>query len=179
VSSWKEIERPGYFGSKREQKHQQFDQEYGSENWRLAWKLGDGYVQRFGMNMLYEDAYYFFLLQNPSVLAQLVAEASDVYDDALTNLGRFDYSDQETDRTHVQDIAIRRSVLRLGEHFRGSEPIQIRDALGEHPLSLTLSPGQIPFHKPSLLVVPQLEGWWLPGSVESFYQSNKYLQIRS
>lgn len=177
-SEWENIERPGYFGSKRERLHQEFDQRYGAGNWRLTWALGDGMIERFGMNMLYEDSYYFFLLQNPALLQQLVKEASDVYDDALSNLGRFNYEDQETDRTHVQDIAIRRAVLRLGERFQGAEPIQIRDALGNHPLSLTLSPGRVPFHKPSLLIDPQLEGWWLPNSVESFYQSNKYLQAR-
>ena len=179
--SWKTVERPGYFGSKRARKQQEFDQHFGSGNWRLAWTLGeDGpLLDRTGMQMLYEDAYYQFLLLNPEVLEELVALASDVYDDALSNLDSgLDYNVQETERTHVQDIAIRRALTRLQRVFRGSEPMQIRDNLGEHPLSLTLSPGQVPFHLPHLLEAPELEGWWLPGSVESFYQSNKVLQER-
>jgi hypothetical protein len=90
-----------------------------------------------------------------------------------------DYTVQETGRTHVQDIAIRRVVARLGRQFEGDQLIQIRDALGDHPLSMALSPGQVPFHRPDVILLPEIEGWWLPGSVESFYQSNKLLQRRT
>jgi hypothetical protein len=179
-TNWTTVERPGYFGAEREAKHQEYDRHYGSGNWRLAWSIDDKAFTRAQMEMFYEDAYFFFLLEYPAVLEELLIEASDVYDDAPTNIASgFDYAAQETNRTHVQDIAIRRAVSRLGRVFRGAEPIQIRDALGEHPLSITLSPGSVPFHRPNLLVQPELEGWWQAGSVESFYQSNKILQKRT
>ena len=177
---WVTVDRPGYFGKHREEKHAEFDKLYGVGGWRLAWLVDGEIFTQAQMTMLYEDSYYFFLLQNPAVSVQLLNEASDVYDDALTNIEcGFDYEAQETERTHVQDIAIRRVVSRLGRVFKGSTPIQIRDSLGTHPLSVTLSPGQVPFHRPSLLSQPELEGWWAPGSVESFYQSNKVLQRRA
>lgn len=44
---------------------------------------------------------------------------------------------------------------------------------------MTLSPGQIPFHFPEKIIQPQLEGWWEKDTVESFYQSNKILQIKN
>lgn len=177
ASHWETVERPGYFGSKREAKHAEYDQRFGVGNWRLAWDVNGQPFTREQMNMLYEDSYFEFLLAHPEVLDELVSVACDVYDDAPTNVeSGLDYTCQETERTHVQDIAIRRAVSRLGRVFEGSELLQIRDNLGTHPLSMTLSPGRIPFHRKDLLLQPELEGWWEPGSVESFYQSNKVLQ---
>ena len=176
---WIFVERPGYFGAHRAERHQKYDRLFGAGKWRLAWSVRGYPFSRAQMTMLYEDAYFVFLSQNEDVLEQLLAEASDVYDDAITNMKcGLDYDKQETERTHVQDIAIRRVVSRLGRVFDGPQPIQIRDALGDHPLSMTLSPGRVPFHFPDLLMQPELEDWWLPGSVESFYQSNKFLQRR-
>jgi len=62
--------------------------------------------------------------------------------------------------------------------------IQIRDRMGEHPLSLALSPGQVPFHKPAFISHPdnlveiRNKAWWLPLSVEDFYQLAKRLVVR-
>ena len=109
----------------------------------------------------------------------MVGEASDVYDDELSNVkSEFDYTKQETPRTHIQDIAIRRSLLRLGVWFEGKELIRIRQEKGTHSLSITLSPGRVPFHRPDLIVKPEITGWWYPETVESFYQSNKYLEAK-
>lgn len=177
---WQTVERPGYFGSARERRHAEFDARFGAGSWRLAWQAGDAVLERDGMTMLYEDAYMAFLEAHPEVLEQLLEHARDVYDDDPSNVASgLDYRVQETARTHVQDIAIRRCVVRLGRVFAGSELLQIRDALGEHELSMALSPGQVPFHRPELLLAPELDGWWQAGSVESFYQSNKLLQRRA
>lgn len=176
---WETVERPGYFGASRDRRHADYNEKYGPNGWRLAWDIAGEYHELLAAVALYEDAYYEHLKANPDQLEQLTAEALDVYDDQLSNVySRYDYSRQETERTHLQDIAIRRSVLRLGRRFQGNTLIQIRDSLGEHPLSMSLSPGHVPFHLPDLIVQPELEGWWDPGSVESFYQSNKYLQRR-
>jgi hypothetical protein len=176
---WELVERPGYFGANRTKRHREYDERFGAGNWRLAWQVESEIFDRVEMTMLYEDAYFSYLSSHPRILDRLIREASDVFDDAPSNIGsELDYSRQETDRTHVQDIAIRRCVRRLGRHFAGLEPIQIRDVLGPHPLSKTLSPGRVPFHRLELLVNPQLKGWWRRNSVESFYQSNKILQRR-
>ena len=178
VEEWELCDRPGYFGSRRDEIERGYDEKYGPGCWRLAWQVGVGvFFTREQMTMLYEDAYYTFLHDNVDVLEMLLSEAADVYDDAPSNVeSGFDYTCQETGRTHVQDIAIRRVVTRLGERFHGSRLIQIRDDLGDHPLSMTLSPGQVPFHFPELIRRPETTGWWQSGSVESFYQSNKVLQ---
>ncbi len=173
---WVVIDRPGYFGRHREERHEQFNRQYGQFGWRLAW-LVDDLVYSFEMAvMLYEDSYRRFLTAEPAVRYQLVNEASNVYDDAQTNvLSGLDYGEQETGRTHLQDIAIRRVLVSLGYWFKGDTLIRIRDKDGSHPLSMELSPGRVPFSQPELIKKPQLEGWWQPNSVESFYQSNKVL----
>lgn len=182
---WTTIDRPGYFGADRDKLATSWDSEYGASNWRIAWILDTRpkkplLIPRAGMLMLYEDAYFEYFRAHPQILEHLISEASDVYDDAPSNIASgLDYTIQETHRTHVQDIAIRRCLIRFGRRFCGSEPIQIRDAIGEHPLSIALSPGQVPFHQPKWICTPETEGWWNPGSVESYYQSNKVLQVRA
>jgi hypothetical protein len=175
---WHTIERPGYFGKHRDERYAEYDARFGSGNWKVAWQIGAAVHDMLGATALYEDAYLAFLIANPDVCDLLVAEASDVYDDDPSNVTcGLDYTAQETSRTHLQDIAVRRSLVRMGRWFAGETLIRIRDSRGDHPLSMTLSPGRVPFHRPELIVQPELTGWWLPGSVEGFYQSNKVLQV--
>jgi len=176
---WTTLERSGYLGKHKLEKYQQWDGIYGKGNWRLAWKVGNVFVDFLGACALYEDAYFNLLKTHDPIRNQLIAEASNVYDDEPSNVNSgFDYTKQETERTHIQDIAIRRSLIRLGLWFKGTELIRIRQEKGTHPLSMTLSPGRVPFHLPELVEKPETLGWWYPETVESFYQSNKYLQRR-
>lgn len=179
MDEWITVERPGYLGARREAEYKEWDTTYGKGNWRLAWKAGESTVQFLGACALYEDAYFAFLCNNPLILHQLIHEASDVYDDELSNVrSGLDYTKQETPRTHLQDIAIRRCLVRMGAWFRGPQLLRIRSTEGTHALSLILSPGRVPFHRPDLVEQPELQGWWDPESTESFYQSNKILQVR-
>lgn len=193
METWETICRPPYLGSSRIAKFAAWNAEYDEGNWRLAWKIGKQHVGFLGACALYEDSYWYFLLHHPTALHDLISVARDVYDDAPSNVqSGIDYALQETNRTHVRDIAIRRVVLRLGRQFEGSELIQIRDHEGSHPLSMTLSPGQVGFHMPHLLEEPlydrnaydELDAggkrkvWFREGSVEDFYQRNRVLQRR-
>lgn len=179
ISEWQTVGRTGYLGAKRDEKRKECDEKYGKENWRVVWKIKNVYVGESGAYALYEDAYFEFFRKHPDILTRLISEASDVYDDSLSNVNcGLDYALQETNRTHLQDIAIRRSLIRLGVWFKGKIPVQIRDKIGVSQLSMTLSPGQVPFHIPEIIEKPELQGWWGNSSVESFYQSNKLLQKR-
>lgn len=178
-NKWKTIKRPGYSGKHRDKLYKQYNKLYGKNNWRIAWVVNKKIFTREEIILLYEDVYYNFLKKHSKVLQQLVKEARDVYDDSPSNINsKLDYTKQETGRTHYQDIVIRRCVVRLGLKFRGKKLIQIRDYKGKYPLSLKLSPGRISFHMPELIKKPELTGWWQPGSIESFYQSNKVLQVK-
>lgn len=180
------VERPGYLGRHRDAKIAELNQNFGVDGWQFVWKWGVhrlNFVEACG---IYEDAYHSYLMANPAILALLITEASEVYDDEVTNIDSgFDYTAQETKRTHVQDIAIRRSLRRLGTWFAGPEPIRIRDSLGSHRLSMVLSPGQVPFHMSEMIDQPSVErqlgndkSWWQPNSVEAFYQSNRWIALQ-
>ena len=226
---WKTVERPGYFGKKRDYLFSSWDSLYGKDRWRIAWqwdsqtkKSSDFGVQEIQQNspaqkncrhskalaksqqfsvprnesisgiiekpealQIYEDAYYEFLKSRKDILDWLVHEASDVYDTAISNIeSKLDYSKQETLNTHIQDIAIRRSVLRLGKQFKGNMPLEVRSRDKE---GWKLSPCNVPFHLPEMILKEEIKDypekglWWerlgIPDSVEAFYQRNKVLQV--
>ncbi|OIO47185.1 MAG: hypothetical protein AUJ28_01125 [Parcubacteria group bacterium CG1_02_37_51] len=185
-NKWQQInnDSTGYVGKYRNDEWQKRDEKYGIGQWQMAWLVNDQYLEYIEVCQLYEDAYFYYFEQRPELLEHLLEEASDVYDDSLDNIDSgLDYLKRGAVRTHIQDIVIRNCIQRFGKKFQGSQPIQTRDRLGTHPLSLALSPGQVPFHKPELLSFPDsLEvitkgQWWLPGSVEDFYQRTKRLCV--
>jgi hypothetical protein len=176
---------PGYLGSRREAKFAEWDEAYGRGNWSQLWIAGDQLLDFVGACTLYEDAYVEYLRQRPELLDHLCEVACDVYDDNPSNVGSgHDYRVQETVHTHIQDISIRNALVRLGREFRGNTLVQIRDAKGKSAISMALSPGQVPFHRPELITTPTNlasiyeHRWWLPYSAEDFYQRNKRLAIR-
>lgn len=175
----------GYVGKRRNDEWAKRDARYGKDKWKIAWLVGGKLLEYEEVCQFYEDAYFEYFKKRPEVLDHLLDVASDVYDDDPSNVDSgTDYAKRGEVRTHIQDIAIRRCVQRFGRSFRGRSLIQIRDRIGSHPLSLTLSPGQVPFHKPELISTPDnlkeihRDMWWLPGSVEDFYQRAKRLCIR-
>ncbi|HOX30064.1 MAG TPA: hypothetical protein P5080_01355 [Candidatus Paceibacterota bacterium] len=180
MENWITIATPGYLGAERDVRYKEWDEIYGEGNWRLVWVVNKTLVDFLGACALYEDAYYHFLKKNSAIVKKLVYDARDIYDDAPSNVeSRFDYNHQETGRTHIQDIAIRRCMVRMGLWFMGNDLIQIRSSgKDEQVLGNILSPGNVPFHMPYLISEFELSGWWKPKSVESFYQSNRLFQIR-
>lgn len=173
---WKTIDRPGFAGKKRDELRKQYDNTYGKENWRIAWQWGDEAVEKELAWQMYEDGYYKDSYNREYLWKELISKASDVYDhqesDAESGL---DYLIQNGKSTHLQDISIRRVLLRRGWKFQGSELIQIRSHASYW--GKMLSPGRVPFHEPQMIVVPHLKSWWDENSIEDFYQSNKILQV--
>lgn len=172
-----ELETVGYLGKHRDERFAEWNAEHGE--WMFGWRFGEVMLDFLGACQVYEDSYFWLFLSRPAIMLSLTLEASDVYDDDPSNvLSGHDYLKQETDRTHIQDIAIRRSLVRHGLAFRGDKLIRIRQEKGDHPLSMTLSPGKVPFIWNNRIGDPQLTGWWDPNSVESFYQTNRVLLVR-
>jgi NAD dependent epimerase/dehydratase family enzyme len=88
-----------------------------------------------------------------------------------------DYTKQEAFSTHIQDIAVRNVLRRLGVQFTGKNGklLQIRSSDSE---GFKYGPGNIPFAWPHLIQQPSLcPKWANQGSVEDLWQSNKMLQI--
>ena len=176
---------PGYVGKRRNELWAGRDAKFGAGNWRSIWLVGGNFLEYEEACRLYEDAYFEYFKKRPELLDHLLEIASNVYDDDPSNLeSGLDYLKRGDIRTHIQDIAIRNCVKRFGREFRGNKLVQIRDRIGEHPLSLALSPGQVPFHQPALITKPdnldeiRKKAWWLPASVEDFYQITKRLAVR-
>ena len=112
-SEWQIVDSPGYAGKAKASRDTLRDKQYGRGNWKTAFRWGDLIIERGFALQLYEDAYWVFLRDNPEQLDWLCNTASEVYDNAKTNLqSGLDYSIQEAESTHLQDIAIRRSILR-------------------------------------------------------------------
>jgi len=180
--NWITIERPGYFGKKRDELISGWNQKFGEGNWRLAYQWGELVLPRKMGIQIYEDGYYEFLKNNPKTLEWLISTASDVYDTAPTNvLAGFDYEHQETPNSHVHDVSIRRAVARLGKWFHGDHLVWVRMKDSE---GYVLSPGIVPFHLPEMIVQGEIKDyggkgiWWNPGTIEDFYQRNKVLQVK-
>jgi len=120
MDNWNVVDRPGYFGTSRNEIHSRYDKIHGKENWRIAWQWGDQVIERPEALQIYEDGYYEYLKSQGKFLDWLIETALDVYDTAPTNVeARFSYDIQETPNNHIHDVAIRRAVLRNGVWFRG------------------------------------------------------------
>ncbi len=167
------MERIGQFGWRAKKIVRRLNEEHGEHGWELRWKWGDEFIPFAMAIQLYEDAYVSHFTKNKEVLENLLASAVDVYDISPRDReSGLDYSIQQHKAAHYQDIAVRRSVLRLGRKFHGNELLQIRGV--ESPL-YHLNPGVVQFHLPEMIERPALSGWWGPDSIEDFYQSNKYV----
>lgn len=169
----------GYFGSRKDIIFKNLDDRFEKDGWLPAWFIKGKLEPQSEAIKHYENSYFHFLQNNPEVLEWLVKTASDVYDFSPTNLNsRLDYSLQEDDAIHLQDIAVRRALKRLGKDFQGNHLVQIR---GHESEGYVLNPGKVPFYKPEL--IPNIKykgvnnGWWDENSVEAFYQNTKALVI--
>jgi 8-oxo-dGTP diphosphatase len=176
-SEWQVVDSPGYAGKEKADRDALRNKLYGCGNWNIAFRWGDSLVERDFALQLYEDAYWVFLRDNPDQLNWLCSTAKEVYDNAETNIeSRLDYAIQEAESTHLQDIAIRRSILRHGRRFCGDHLVEIR---GRESEGYHLNPGQVPFHMPKMIQHREGNPAWIEkGSIEDFWQSNKVLAVR-
>jgi hypothetical protein len=191
TSEWKPLLHfLSYMGPHKSKKYAAFDSSFGSQEWIPAHSFAGKTVSRLEACYLYEDSYYLFLKENHEVRDWLVSTASEVYDIGLSNIDSgLEYTAQECSATHLQDIAIRRSLTRLALDnaselynrnltpipiFKGDHPVQVR---GRETEGFVLNPGQVPFHKPNLILGNYTRAWWNQGSVEHAYQANKALLV--
>ena len=174
--AWITLYRPGYAGKGGRRRDRERSDTYGSDVWRTAFKWGHVVIAYRDALALYEDAYFAHLAGDAETLDWLLGAAREVYDNSETNiLSGLDYEIQEAISTHLQDIAVRRVVMRLGQRFVGDQLIEIR---GRTSSGFRLNPGQVPFHRPERIVRPVPQSWWQDDSVEAFWQANKVFQVR-
>lgn len=182
---WRNIERPGYFGRRRDHMHAQYDAKYGAGNWRIAW-IVNGYGAdatdiafsfEQACELFYEESYYRYLVDRDADV-DFICEFTECIDNAPTNVhSGLDYTAQEAYSTHIQDIAVRNVLSRLGRVFTGkrAELLVIRSVDSN---GYKFGPGNIPLYQPKLITRPSLHPAWANrDSVEDFWQSNKWLQV--
>jgi hypothetical protein len=186
---WEIVGRPGYFGRKRDEKIAQLDKTYGKGRWRLVWVQ---FVEHFAgsgtgtwsnleffaaCRNCYEESYFQYLLKRPD-LVDLACQYTECFDNATTNVeSGLDYMKQEAFSTHIQDIALRNVLRRLGRWFEGKNGklLQIRSKDSE---GYVFGPGNIPFLNPGAIIKPSMvPSWAQEGSVEDFWQSNKHILV--
>ena len=177
---WRNVERPGYFGRTRDMKVASYDAGYGPGNWRLAWVFAHGamtYEQ--ACRHAYEVSYIEWFGQHLDDL-NFVCSFGECIDNAMTNVkSGTDYTKQEAYSTHIQDIAVRNVLKVFGRQFEGPKDkilvIRSKDSEG-----FKYGPGNIPFFAKDRVLTPSLcPKWAQPGSVEDFWQSNKWLQVKA
>lgn len=181
----------GYTGKNRKTIYGDLDTQFGPENWAIAHFFDEKVLSKQQVYLIYEEAYYQFLKNNPDTREWLVNTASEVYDMHPSNIDSgLDYSIQECEATHLQDISVRRALTRLALEeqdtqydpenlpgisiFKGDHPVQIRGHTSE---GFVLNPGQVPFHKPLILGTYDKSAWWKEDSVEDAYQRSKVLLV--
>src|SRR3989338_2977501 len=165
------IGRPGAIGSRKKDVEANYENLYG--NYKFLWKINDIKVGRDGALRLYEDAYFEYFKKNKDELLWIANNFENVYDNHISNVNSgLDYDIQEYGGNHFQDIAIRKVLVRNNMWFKGKGLLEIRmKGVGKK-----WSPGEIPFHIQEIIPKPELKGFWKPGSIESWYQSAKYLE---
>ena len=175
MSEWNRLGRPGAVGSRKDEVTANYNQFYGPDNWRFAWDINGTSTDLHGALILYENAYFEYFNKHPQELRWIADNFENVYDNNLSNVASgLDYSKQEFGGNHFQDITVRRALVREGLWFKGEGLLEIRmKGVGK-----TWSPSEIPFHKPEWIPQPEIPGWWKSSSVESWYQSAKYLEVK-
>ena len=132
-------------GKERDKFCWHMDKKYGRKNWLWAFRVGKK-LYSFDLGMqIYEDAYCQFFRNNVSKLKIL---AENFYDVCVTDRADLesglDYHKQTQKWDHYADIAIRRSLVRLGLWFKGE--VDLFKIAGSD-----YNDGNVPFHLPHLL----------------------------
>jgi hypothetical protein len=126
----------------------------------------------------YEASYIEWFKKRPEEL-DFVCSFGECIDNDYTNISSgTDYNRQESWATHIQDIAVRNALIHFGRKFEGDRDsvliIRSKDSAG-----YKYGPGNIPLFRPELIMQPTMcPRWASAGSVEDFWQSNKWVMVK-
>lgn len=177
--SYQKLYRPGFFGRRRDQIVADLNAKYGSR-WTIVWDAPTiGCVEFDKACWFFYEASYLKWFKEHSDEIDFVCSFGECIDNAPTNVrSGLDYTKQEAHSTHIQDIAVRNVLDKLGRKFEGpaDKILVIRSADSE---GYKFGPGNIPFMRPDWIEMPSKAPRWAnPGSVEDFWQSNKYIALK-
>jgi len=170
--------RPGLFGEKKKKKVRDYNDLYGLDNWKVCWKYDSRILDLDSALKLYEMSYSLHFMSNRIIWNDLIKRARNVWVEEESDMeSGLDYSIQEAEANHYEDIAIRRVLGYWGRTFKGEDLVRVR---GDSDLlcGKLLSSQYVPFIAPAYIEEPRLDGWWKINSVEDFWQSNKILLVK-
>lgn len=184
ADGWRVVERPGYFGRRRDMRIAAFNADHGEGQWKLAWygpKGGGSHFHTFesACKHFYEASYTLWFYKNLEEV-DTICTYGECIDNAPTNVqSGLDYAKQEAFSTHIQDIAVRNVLATLGRKFEGPKDkilvIRSKDSEG-----YKYGPGNIPFFDADFILQPsKCPSWSKEGTVEDFWQSNKVLMVKT
>lgn len=189
--AWVTVERPGYFGKKREEFEERWNKEYGEGNWRLVWETPQGKVLDYdGIIEVYIEGYAEYFRSHRGEAEYVTSNFSYAYDkEMVTREEAFDPYVRYNKPGHVNqfhNVAMNIALEKvLGLTFKGEVPLKVRAAkpgtpFEEWPLGWKWQPGLIPAPNPEeIFDMDFTDQWWTKGTIEDFYQCNKALQIRN
>jgi hypothetical protein len=182
---WIPWTRPGYFGRRRDEKIAALNKQHSEGNWKLGW-MAEGTFDAFSAfyefeqacKNIYEESYFQHFKDRIDDL-NFATSFGECYDNAKTNVeSGLDYAKQEAFSTHIQDIALRNVLKRLDLKFKGP-PDLLMQIRSNDTAGIRFGPGVVPFFNPKLIIQPSLRpSWAAEGSVEDFWQSNKYVLVK-
>ena len=180
MTNWIKLYRPGYFGRRRDLIVADLNKKYGMTGWTLLWAQKDFTDKEFlaACKEHYELSYWAYFCDHPEEL-DVVCSYGECMDNAESNIkSGCDYTIQEAFSTHIQDIAVRNCLKLAGRWFEGpaDKILVIRSA---DSTGFKYGPGNIPFWYPEDITQPSMcPKWANKGSVEDFWQSNKWVAVR-
>ena len=188
--SWEMVERPGYFGKRRQELEEEWNRKYGEGNWRLVWETPQGRVLLFeDIIWEYIEGYAGYFRRHPREARHITRSYSYCYDkDEITKDQAFHpyalYNRPGiANQFHHAAMNIALENV-LGMPFRGDIPIQVRSGKpgtpeSQWPAGWKWSPGRIPsVHRDEIHDITFERQWWQRGTIEDFYQCNKVLQVK-
>lgn len=145
---------------KRDSFMRKVEKTVGKNNWTWAFKFRNKFYSFHLGFQIYEDAFYSFLLKNIDLLKSLVTDYENVYHNTYEDFDSgLDYNIQKDKTDHYDDIAIRRSIARLGLQFGGKQILDIKNS--------PYSELKIPFHMPL----------GKPISVKTWFDQSRYIVV--
>lgn len=180
------VSRPGYFGKRRTEITLQLDHDY--PGWQECWQIGNLIFNFEEAVMLYDDAYWYHLRANPDLMIW-VTSFGECYDSDRSNIACGITHDPHVSPRHIQDVSVRRALLRLGVYFKqylGKDHTlyqekQLLHIRGPESNGYCLMPGNIKFHLPHLIEKniksENMPNWIKPNTVEAFWQANKVIVL--
>jgi len=181
------VARPGYFGKQREQKIREYRKQFGACT-QEAWQIGNLILDFSEAVLLYDDAYFNHLNTLPPERINWITSFSECYDSNIQNINCGLEHDERVSPRHIQDVSVRKALIRMGTYFKGwrgwesslykeEELLHIRN---EGTNGYELMPGRVPFHKPKLILPYEVDNfpkWADVYSIEGFWQLNKVLIV--